>query len=155
MPNPASHIMIVEGRFYEDIQDELLLGATAVLDAQKVTFETYTVPGAFEIPAAICYAARSLEHFSGHRRFDGFIALGCVIRGETTHYDHICEEVSRGLMDLTTRYALALGFGLLTCENREQAMERAAVNRGNKGSHAAQTCLKMIEHKHQFHHYPR
>ncbi|MBE89777.1 MAG: 6,7-dimethyl-8-ribityllumazine synthase [Rhodospirillaceae bacterium] len=155
MLDPAPHIMIVEGRFYEDIQDELLIGASTVLDSQNITFETFTVPGAFEIPAAICYGARSLEHFSGHRRFDGVIALGCVIRGETTHYDHICEQVSRSLMDLTTRYALALGFGLLTCENRDQAMERAAVNRGNKGAHAAQTCLKMVEHKHHFHLYPR
>jgi 6,7-dimethyl-8-ribityllumazine synthase len=147
--------MIVEGRFYDDIQDELLKGATDVLDAEKVSYETFTVPGAFEIPAAICFAARSLEHYSGHRRFDGFVALGCVIRGETSHYDHICQEVSGGLMDLSMRYALALGFGVLTCENREQAMERAAVDRGNKGAFAAQTCIQMVEHKHFFHLYPR
>ncbi|MDA0655751.1 MAG: 6,7-dimethyl-8-ribityllumazine synthase [Proteobacteria bacterium] len=155
MLDPAPHIMIVEGRFYDDIQDELLKGATDVLDAEKVSYETFTVPGAFEIPAAVCFAARSLEHYSGRRRFDGFVALGCVIRGETTHYDHICQEVSSGLMDLSLRYALALGFGVLTCENREQAMERAAVDRGNKGAFAAKTCIQMVEHKHFFHLYPR
>lgn len=155
MIEPKPHIMIVEGRYYDDIQDQMLQGAVQVLEETGASYETFTVPGAFEIPATILYAARSLEHFAGHRRFDGFIALGCVIRGETTHYDHICEEVSRGLMDLSLRYALALGFGVLTCENRDQAMARAAVDQGNKGADAANACIRMLEHKHHFGLYPR
>jgi 6,7-dimethyl-8-ribityllumazine synthase len=153
---PAPHIMIVEARYYDDIQDSLLAGATQVLDAAGASHETFSVPGAFEIPSAVAYAARSLGHNESGRRFDGFIALGCVIRGETTHYDHICAEVSRGLMDLGTRYGLAIGFGVLTVENRDQAMVRAEPGgKRDTGGHAARTCLRMVELKQHFHLYPR
>lgn len=144
------HIMIVEGRYYERIQDHLLEGAIKMLDELGASHETYSVPGAFEIPAAIAFAAKPDGVTASGHQYDGFIALGCVIRGETSHYEHICGEVSRGLMDLSLRYSLAIGFGLLTCENREQALVRAAVNRGNKGGDAARTCIRMCEHKRFF-----
>src|SRR3546814_12505062 len=88
---------------------------------------------------------RAPEFGGGRRRFDGYIALGCVIRGETTHYDHICNEVARGLQDLAIRHCLALGFGVLTTENRDQAVARAWVERGNKGADAAKACMRMVE----------
>src|SRR5690606_19741723 len=113
----APHVMIVEARFYEDIADELAKGALAAVEAAGATFERFEVPGAFEIPAAISYAVRSMDFYGGRRRFDGYVALGCVIRGETSHYDYVCGESARKLMDLSSQYALALGYGILTVEN--------------------------------------
>ena len=97
------HILIIEARFYQDIADELVRGALAVLDEAGVTYQRVAVPGAFEIPAAIQFAIKSLDFYSGRRRFDGYVALGCVIRGETTHYDYVCAESARGLQDLALR----------------------------------------------------
>ncbi len=151
----APHIMIVEARFYEDIADELVRGAEQVLHGAGATFERFGVPGAFEIAAAIRYAIRSVDVHEARRRFDGYVALGCVIRGETTHYDYICQESARGLQELACTYALAVGYGILTVENREQALVRAAVDQGNKGAAAARACLDMIELKRQFGLYPR
>ena len=136
------HIMIVEARFYEDIADELARGAGQVLDEAEASHERYSVPGAFDV-------------FSARRRFDGYIALGCVIRGETSHYDIICQESARALQDLMLNFTLALGYGILTVEDREQAMVRASVDQGNKGAGAAKACLEMIGLKRQFHLYPR
>ncbi len=149
------HIMIVEARFYDDLADELAKGATAVLDAEKATYERVEVPGAFEIPAAIQIAVRSMDFFTARRRFDGFVALGCVIRGETTHYDYVCQESARGLQDLALRHTLAVGYGILTVENLEQAWERADVRKGNHGGRAARAALRMIEIKRHFHLFPR
>lgn len=151
----APHVMIVEARFYEDIADELAKGALAAVEAAGATFERFEVPGAFEIPAAISYAVRSMDFYGGRRRFDGYVALGCVIRGETSHYDYVCGESARKLMDLSSQYALALGYGILTVENAEQAWERARVERKNKGGGAAEACLRMIELKRHFHLFPR
>ena len=139
----APHVMIVEARYYAHINDELLKGAVAVLEKAGATHERFTVPGAFEIPAAIRFAALAGER--GTRpRFDGYVALGCVIRGETSHYDHVCQETARGLQDLAIRHELALGFGVLTVENEAQALARAGVDRRDKGGEAAQACLAMI-----------
>ena len=149
------HIMIAVSKYYEEIADELLKGALGVLDEAGASHEIYEIPGAFEIPAAIATAMRSPEFSGGRRRFDGYVALGCVIRGETTHYDYVCQEAARGLQDLANRHCLALGFGILTTENREQAMARAAVDRGNKGADAANACLRMIGFKSSFQIYPR
>lgn len=149
------HILIVEARFYADIADELLKGAVEELERSGCTHDRVSVPGAFEIPAAIRMAMRSIEFYSGHRRFDGYVALGCVIRGETSHYDYVCGESARKLQDLACEYALALGYGILTCENLDQARARAAVDRKNKGGEAARACLAMIGIKRQFHLYPR
>ncbi|MFM2044295.1 MAG: 6,7-dimethyl-8-ribityllumazine synthase [Pseudomonadota bacterium] len=145
-----SHIMIVEARFYQDIADELAKGAIAELEAAGATYERFAVPGAYEIPAAIQFAVKSLDFFSGRRRFDGYVALGCVIRGETTHYDYVCSESARGLQDLALRHTLAIGNGIITVENDEQAWARAYVHRKNKGGGAARACLDMIELKRQF-----
>ncbi len=143
----APHILIVEGRFYEDIADELAKGATAVLDQAGMPYERLSVPGAFEVPAAVRFALRSMEVGSESAHYAGFIALGCVIRGETDHYEHICREASRALMDLSVTYTVALGFGILTCDTYEQARARAAVDQANKGATAARTCLKMMDLK--------
>jgi 6,7-dimethyl-8-ribityllumazine synthase len=147
--------MIAVARFYDEIADELLRGATAALQSAGATWEVVEVPGAFEIPAAVSTAVRSMEFVGARRRFDGYVALGCVIRGETTHYDYVCGETARGLQDLAVKYCLALGFGLLTVENRAQAEERAGVDRRDKGGEAARVCLSMIELKRTFGLFPR
>ena len=133
-----THIMIVEARFYEDIADELVKGAIAALEAGGATYERHAVPGCFEIPAAIAFAERS------SKEIDGFVALGCVIRGETSHYDYVCSESARGLQDLAVGHHLAIGYGILTVENRDQALVRAAVDKGNKGRVAAEAALRMV-----------
>ena len=149
------HILIIEARFYEDIADALYEGTVAELDAADVTHERVTVPGVFEIPAVIRMVVRSMDFFAGRRRFDGYVALGCVIRGETTHYDYVCSESARKLQDLACDHTLALGYGILTCENKEQAWVRAAVDQKNKGRDAAQACLAMLDVKRRFHLFPR
>ena len=136
MANPF-HILIVEARFYDDIADELVQGAQAALNAASATFETVAVPGAYELPAAVRMAMES-------GRFDGYIALGCVIRGETSHYDYVCGESARGLMALCTEHGIALGYGILTTENRDQAWVRASRADKDKGAVAARACLQMI-----------
>ena len=151
----APHIMIVEARFYEDVADALVESAIAELEGVGASYDRYRVPGAFEIPAAIRYAIRSMDFFSARRRYDGYIALGCVVRGETSHYDYVCQESARALQDLSVQYTLALGYGILTCENLDQAMERARRDGKDRGGHAARACLEMIGLKRQFHLYPR
>src|SRR5258705_10079043 len=141
---PAPHVMIVEARFYADIADELLRGAVDALEAAGATYDRISVPGAFEIPAAIALAVNTAEA-SGRVRFDGYLALGCVIRGETTHYDYVCGESARALQDLSCQHRIALGFGILTVENDAQALARARVGEKNKGGDAAKACLAMIE----------
>jgi 6,7-dimethyl-8-ribityllumazine synthase len=148
-------ILIVEGRFYEDISDELVKGATAVLDEAGYEYERMPVPGAFEVPQAIRFAIRSMEIGSAMNRFAGFIGFGCVIRGETSHYDYVCQESSRALMDLVMKYSVALGYGILTVENRDQAWARADVTQKNKGGDVARACLRMMELKKQFRLVPR
>jgi 6,7-dimethyl-8-ribityllumazine synthase len=140
----GARVLIVEARYYAHISDELLKGAMAALEAAGATFERLTVPGAFEIPAAIRFAEKSA------RPYDGYVALGCVIRGETTHYEHVCWESARGLQDLAFKEGVALGFGILTCENEAQALARAQVEKRNKGGEAARACLAMIALKRRF-----
>lgn len=147
----APHIMIVEARFYEDLADELVKGAIRALEAAGATYDRYEVPGAFEIPAAIKFGFRAGEVWYKERRpFDGYVALGCVIRGETTHYDYVCEESARGLQDLALRHDLAIGYGILTVEDDKQAWARASVDGVDKGGVAARACLAMIELKRHF-----
>ncbi len=140
-------VLIVEAHFYDDIAEELAKGATRVLDQAGVGYVRHVVPGVFEIPAAVRYAIRSMEFHSAVKHFSGFVTLGCVIRGETSHYDYICSEQARAIMDLTTDYCVALGNGVLTCENREQAWERAAVDEKDKGGVAARACIQMMKVK--------
>jgi 6,7-dimethyl-8-ribityllumazine synthase len=131
------HLCIVVARFYEDIADELSRGAAASLDASGATYDFVPVPGAFEIPAAVRIAIAS-------GRYQGYVALGCVIRGETTHYDYVCAESARGLNHLAMEHMAAIGYGILTVENREQAFVRAATTQGNKGRDAAEAALHML-----------
>ncbi len=151
----APHIMIVESRYYEEIAEELIQSVLTELEEAGATYERFEVPGAFEIPVAIKYAIRSMDFYAAQRRFDGYIALGCVIRGQTTHYDYVCSESARALQDLSVQYSLALGYGILTVENKDQAMARARRSEQDRGGHAARACLKMIEHKSHFRLFPR
>ena len=139
----APHILIVEARFYPAIADEMAKGAEAWLSARGCTFERVSVPGAFEIPGAIGFAADG-------GKFDGYVALGCVIRGETTHYDYVCIESARGLQDLALNRRLAIGYGILTVENDRQAWARASVEQGDKGGKAAEACYEMLQLRHKF-----
>lgn len=142
-------ILIVEARFYADISDALLAGATAALKAAGAEFETVTVPGALEIPGAIAMANAS-GHAAG-AAFDGYVALGCVIRGETTHYETVANESARGIMDLTVHERLAIGNGILTVENEDQAFARTRADRvEDKGGNAAKAALAMIALRKRF-----
>lgn len=132
------HILIVEARYYEAISDSLLDGAVAALQKGGAKVTKLTVPGALEIPHAIAYAE------AGPQKFNGYVALGCVIRGETTHYDYVCQESARALMDLAVKDCLAIGNGIITVENEDQAWARAKVDQKDKGGFAANAVLKMI-----------
>ncbi len=140
-----TRILIVQSRFYEKIADALLDGAIKVLEEAEVNYECLDVPGAFEIPAAIRIAAKKKK-----KRYDGYVALGCVIRGETAHYEYVCSESARGLMDLAVGKGLAIGYGILTVESEKQALARANIRGKNRGGKAAQACLRMVEVKEQF-----
>jgi 6,7-dimethyl-8-ribityllumazine synthase len=133
------HIMIVEAVFYKEIAAALEEGAVAAIELGGATYESFRVPGAFEIPAAIAMAANSAS-----RSFDGYVALGCVIRGETSHYDYVAGESARALQDLAIGRGLAIGNGIITVENQAQADERASPTRRNKGGGAANACLAMV-----------
>ncbi|MEQ9328769.1 MAG: 6,7-dimethyl-8-ribityllumazine synthase [Rhodospirillales bacterium] len=143
-------VLIVEARFYEELADELVAGAIEALDAAGFGYDRISVPGAFEIPAAIRFAIAAQQVGTADSRYTGYIALGCVIRGETSHYDYVCGESARALMELTQNFSIALGYGILTCENDEQAWARADRKRKNKGADAANACLAMIGLKRNF-----
>ena len=133
------HILILEARYYGDIADLLAAGAVAEIEAWGASHERVEVAGAFELPGGLRMAIAT-------GKFDGYVALGCVIRGETSHYDHICAEVARGIGELALRHMAPIGFGVLTCETREQALRRADPAGGrNKGREAAIACRKMVE----------
>jgi 6,7-dimethyl-8-ribityllumazine synthase len=150
MAERPPHLLVVEARFYEDISDALFAGARAQLEKAGATYDRITVPGALEIPGAIAMANEACEKFSEDHQCDGYIALGCVIRGETTHYEIVSGESARGLMQLTIEKSLAIGNGILTVENEDQAWERADPSRLDKGGGAAAAALRMIEIKRRF-----
>lgn len=135
-------ILIVEGRFYSDLSDELLKGAKQVLEAAGVEYDVVTVPGALEIPAVIAISEQAPVEgpFIG---YDAYVALGVVIRGETYHFEIVSNESARGLMDLATRQQAAIGNGILTVEDQEQAWARARVSEGDKGGAAARAALDL------------
>jgi len=137
-----SNILIVEARFYAHISDMLLDGASSAIEKAGAHFERLAVPGALEIPTAIALAAKSGEH--GGKSYDGYIALGCVIRGETYHFEIVASESARGLIDLGINMGLCIGNGILTVENEHQALARAAVDDGDKGGDAARACLALV-----------
>lgn len=138
-------ILIVEARFYDDMADAMLDGAKHALDAAGASYDVVTVPGALEIPAAVAMALDGADE--GGTDYDGFVALGMVIRGETYHFDIVANESARALMDLAVSESLALGNGILTVENEEQAWARARRSEGDKGGFAARAALTMIELK--------
>ena len=139
------HLLIVEARFYADLADALLDGATTALTAAGATFDVVTVPGALEIPAAIGLAAA----IETEGAFDGFVALGTVIRGETYHFEVVASESARGIMALTLD-GLAIGNGILTVEDEAQAWARARRSEKDKGGEAAKAALAMIGLRERF-----
>lgn len=139
------HMLIVEARFYADLADEQAAGAIEAIEAAGGTWERVEVPGALEIPGAIKFA-----EYGKTKHFDGYVALGCVIRGETTHYDTVCNDSSRGLQHLAIDYDLAIGNGILTVEDSDQAWARANRSDKNKGGGAAEAALAMVALKKKF-----
>jgi 6,7-dimethyl-8-ribityllumazine synthase len=146
MPQDKDRVLIVEARFYAHISDALLEGATKALIAAGADYNVVTVSGALEIPAVI-----SLAEEGGHRpagvSYDGYVALGCVIRGETYHFEIVAGESARGLMDLSIARRLPIGNGILTVDTEAQALARARVAEHDKGGFAARACLDMIKLK--------
>ncbi len=136
-------ILIVEARYYDHISDLLLEGAVNKINQLGYVHEKINVAGALEIPLAI-----SLAKESGN--YAGYVALGCVIRGETSHYDIVANESARGLSKLALKYHLAIGNGILTTENEAQAIVRADPKQKNKGAFAVEACVQMIELKKKF-----
>ena len=132
-------ILVIEARYYTAISDALLEGALDVLQVAKADITKVVVPGALEIPHVISMAEAAKSGF------DGYVALGCVIRGETTHYDYVCGESARAIMDLAVNQQLAIGNGIITVENEDQAWARAKKDKKDKGGFAANATLKMIK----------
>ncbi|WP_019218478.1 6,7-dimethyl-8-ribityllumazine synthase [Bartonella florencae] len=132
------HLLIVEARFYDEISDALLAGAVNALQKAEASYDVVTVPGALEIPSAIAFAEKNKLFY------DGYVALGCVIRGETYHFEIVANDSCRALMDLTVHKHLAIGNGILTVESEDQAWERAKQDKKNKGGFAAEAALCMI-----------
>lgn len=144
-PLEGARILIVEARFYEDLADELLKGALQTIKSVQAEATVVTVPGALEIPSTI---AIMVEAAAGQGKpYDAAVALGCVIRGETFHFDIVAGESSRALMDMSVAYGLPLGNGILTVENEEQAWARARVNDMNKGGGAAEAAITVLRIK--------
>jgi 6,7-dimethyl-8-ribityllumazine synthase len=137
MSDKPLRILMIEAPYYADIAAEQAAGALAVLEAAGAEVTRVTVPGALEIPAAIRFALGG--------GWDGYVVLGCVIRGETSHYDIVCNECARGVQTLAVEHGLALGFGVLTVENDDQAWARARRTEMDKGGETARACLAMIE----------
>jgi 6,7-dimethyl-8-ribityllumazine synthase len=145
-PRGSVRILIIEGRFYDDIADELAAGAMAELDAQGASYDRVAVPGALEIPLALgqAVAAEKIPASAARARYAGAVALGCVIRGETTHYETVSNNANHWLMELAVRHSVPLGNGILTCETKEQALARARGGRKGKGGDAARACLAVL-----------
>ena len=135
-------ILIIYTSWYTDFINEMTDAALERLESEDCMIKSFKAPGSLEIPALAKAKITS--------KTKGILAVGIVIRGETSHYDYVCGESARALMDLTTEFSLALGFGILTCENIKQARIRANINNKNKGGEAADACLRMIEVKRHF-----
>ena len=142
------HILIIDAPYYTHISSALVEGAEEVLKEKEATWDYVAVPGVLEVPAAVSMALEGMSR--GGKHYDGFITLGCVIRGETTHYDIVAFESARAIMDLTIAECLALGNGIQTVENEAQALARARKEELNKGGHAASAVLQMIKLRDQF-----
>jgi 6,7-dimethyl-8-ribityllumazine synthase len=132
-------ILIIQSNFYGTISEGLLKGCLKVLESESIKYDIKTTLGAFELPAA-------LSILNDSKKYEGYIILGCVIRGETSHYDYVCNESIRGINQLAIDKKLAIGNGIITVENKKQALERIKDD-NNKGDFAAKACLQMIEIK--------
>jgi 6,7-dimethyl-8-ribityllumazine synthase len=135
---PPPHVLVLRAPYYRDVVEGLTQGAERILRQAGATFETLDVAGAFELPQALRIALR------GSRRFDGYVALGCVVRGETDHYDHICRETIAGLMAVALQFGVALGQGVLTVHRLDQALARSGQDGHNKGAEAAAAALGQV-----------
>ncbi len=144
----GARVLIVEARFYDDIADALLEGATRALQQAGVAFDRITVPGALEIPGAISIALAGAA--KKRKPYEGAVALGCVIRGDTFHFEIVSMESARGLMDLTVRNGFAIGNGIITVDTEEQAWERARAEAGDKGGDAARAALAVMRLKRSY-----
>jgi 6,7-dimethyl-8-ribityllumazine synthase len=149
MSEDQVRILIVEARFYSDLADELLKGAVDALEAFGASYEVVTVPGALEIPAAIALAEEGGHRPAAAAPYDGYVALGTVIRGETYHFEIVANESARGLMELAVGKRLCIGNGILTVEDEAQAWARAKASEGDKGGGAARAALTMISLRQQ------
>lgn len=144
----SPHILVIEARFYEEIADDLLKGATAVLAAAKVKFDVVTVPGILELPAAALFGMTPER--KGGQRYDGFVVLGCAVKGETDHYEHVCTQSMAGVQRVALDLKAPAGNGILTCPTWELAQNRANPAEGDAGGRAAHACLRLIELKREF-----
>lgn len=138
VPGPPPHLLIVRAPYYRDVVDGMTRGAERILRDAGATHDTIDVAGAFELPQAIRLVGR------GPTRFDGFVALGCVVKGETDHYEFLCREAMAGLMNVALQFGLALGSGLLTVHTIEQAIARSSDDGHNKGAEAAAAALLQV-----------
>jgi 6,7-dimethyl-8-ribityllumazine synthase len=141
----GARMLVVEARFYDDIADALLAGAMRALEEAGVPSDRITVPGALEIPAAIAIALDAAERAGSP--YDGVVALGCVIRGDTIHFEIVSEQSARGLMDLSVARLIPLGNGIITVDTESQAWARARMQEGDKGGDAARAALAMLRIK--------
>ncbi len=141
-----THVLIVEARFHENVGDMLVRGAKQALDAAGATYEHITVPGALEIPGAIKLASER-QNFTA---FHAYVALGCVIRGETYHFEIVSNESARGIGELTIKDSLCIGNGIITAENMAQALTRANPDEKNVGAGAARAALRLLELKREY-----
>ncbi|WP_428488715.1 6,7-dimethyl-8-ribityllumazine synthase [Rhodopila sp.] len=135
---PAPHLLVVRAPYYRGVIDGLTAGAQRILTQAGASADTLDVAGAFELPQAIRIALR------GNTKFDGFIALGCIVKGETDHYDFICRATMDGIMTVALQFGLCLGTGLLTCDTIQQAEARSGQDGHNKGAEAAAAALLQI-----------
>ena len=140
-----TRILIVEARFYDDISDALLAGAKRALEQAKASFEVLTVPGSLEVPAAIAVAVHAAEKRGDP--YDGAVALGCVIRGDTIHFEIVSQESARALMDYAVNHRFPVGNGILTVDTEQQAWVRARMEEADKGGDAVRACLAMVKLK--------
>jgi 6,7-dimethyl-8-ribityllumazine synthase len=142
-----ARVLIIEARFYENISDELAAGAVAELEAMGASYERVVVPGALEIPQVLAQAAAAgiIPRSAPSSRYCGAVALGCVIRGETSHYDIVCNNANHWMMEVAIRHSIPVGNGILTVDTEEQAMARARGGREGKGGDAVRACMRLIE----------
>lgn len=145
-PLEGVRILVVESGYYKDIADALLAGARRALDAAKASYDVVTVPGALEIPQAVVIA---LDGARGANAYDGVVALGCVIRGDTIHFEIVSQESARGLMTLSMTHAFPIGNGIITVNTQSQAFARARMEEMDKGGDAARAALAMVRVRRQ------